>query len=240
VPADRSAVRHSTVYRGLLALYPRSFRAGYGEPMAQLFADRFRDVGAKAWLRAIPDLILTVPVQRTEAAMSRLSTGARVIAIALIVLGATVVSIGIGGGALPVMLVALIALVVSQRQLFALIPGRDHAPLVRAVTQTWWAPVAAGLGLLTLLAGVGNIFSAHNTSGRLVGSTLLIAFGVGMFYGLVRRPFARPAGNAMILLTTIPAGLVFWLIVPTVLALVVWIGVISSGFGDRPVGAAAS
>ena len=234
----RSAARHCSTYRALLALYPRSFRADYGEPMTHLFADRVRDVGAKAWLRTIPDLIKTVPVQRTETAMSRLSPGARVIAIALIVLGATVVSIGLGGGALPVVLVALVALVASQRKLFALIPGRDHAPLLQSVVQTWWAPVAGGLGLLTLAAGAANIIWASNTSGRIVGSTLLLAFGAGMFYGLVRRPFSRPAGNALILLTTIPALLVFWLVVPTVLALVVWIGVITSGFGDRPVAAA--
>ena len=92
---------------------------------------------------------------------------------------------------------------------------------------------------MTLVVGIGNIFAAKNTGGRIVGSTLLIAFGVGMFYGLVRRPFARPAGNALILVTSIPALLVFWLIFPTVLAIVVWIGVISSGFGDRPLAAAA-
>src|SRR5205807_1678717 len=146
MPSTRSAARHCSIYRAVLRLYPRSFRNDYGEPMAQLFADRVRDVGGKAWLRTIPDLIRTVPVQRTEAAMS-LSSGARVVAIALIVLGATVVSVGLGGGAVP--------------------------------------------------------------------------------------------GNALILVASIPALLVFWLIFPTVLAVVVWIGVISSGFGDRPLAAAA-
>ena len=172
--------------------------------------------------------------------MSRLSPGTRVIAVALAVLGTIVISIGLGGGALPVVLVAVVLLVASQRRLFASIPGRERSPLLRATIQTWWAPVASGLGLLTLLAGIGNIFAATNTSGRIIGSTLLIACGAGMFYGLVRRPFARAAGNTLILVTTIPAGLVFWLIVPTVLALVVWVGVISSGFEDHRVATAAS
>lgn len=236
----RSASRHCSIYRASLRLYPRSFRAAYGEPMAQLFGDRVRDVGARAWLRTIPDLIRTVPVQRTEDAMSRLSVGVRVVVIAMIVLGAAVLAIGRGGGALPVMALSVIALVVSQRSLFALVPGRDRAPLPRAVIQTWWAPVAGLLGLMTLAAGVANVFAAQNTSGRIVGSILLITFGVGMLYGLVRRPFARPAANALILITTIPALLLFWLVVPTVLAVVVWIGVISSGFADVPLSRATT
>ncbi|MGH9280667.1 MAG: hypothetical protein ACRD12_21565 [Acidimicrobiales bacterium] len=47
------------------------------------------------------------------------------------------------------------------------------------------------------------------------------------------------AGNAMILLATIPALLCFWVIVPPLTALVVWIGALSSGFSDRPVASTA-
>jgi hypothetical protein len=208
--------------------------------MAQLFGDRVGDVGAKAWLGTIPDLIRTVPAQRTEAAMSRLSPGARVVAIAMIVLGAIVVSIGLGGGLLPVVAIAVLLLIAWQRSLFALIPGRDRAPLLPALIQDWWAPFAGVLALATLAAGIANIFGARNTSGRVVGSILLLAFGLGMLYGLVRRPFARPAGNALILITTLPALIVFWLVVPAVLALVVWVGVISSGFADPPVAPATT
>src|SRR5205814_2276738 len=88
-PADR----HLRLYRAALVLYPRSFRRSYREPMLQLFGDCVRDVGAKAWLRAAPDLVRTVPAQRIEAVMNRLhlSSGARVVALALIVLGAAVV-----------------------------------------------------------------------------------------------------------------------------------------------------
>ena len=59
----RPAGRHQSLYRALVSLYPRSFRTDYGEPMVQLFADRVRDVGARAWLRAVPDLARTVPVE---------------------------------------------------------------------------------------------------------------------------------------------------------------------------------
>src|SRR5438874_1401099 len=123
--STRSIARSQSLYRALLTLYPRSFREGYGEPMAQLFGDRLRDVGTS--------------------------------------------------------------------------------------------------------------FEAHNWGGRIFGSGLLMAFGAAMLFGLMRRPLARQSGNSVILLATIPPLLFFWVIVPPLAAIVVWIGVISSGFSDQPV-----
>ncbi|HUR24201.1 MAG TPA: hypothetical protein VMZ73_10050 [Acidimicrobiales bacterium] len=230
----RTAGRHQALYRALVTLYPRSFREGYGEPMVQLFADRVRDVGAKAWLRALPDLLRTVPVQRIEAVMSRLGPGARVLALAFAVLGATAVSIGVGAGAAPIMAVAVVALLVSQRRLFASLAG-ERAPLRHAVVQAWWAPVAGLLGLAMILAGVGTVFEAHNIGGRIFGSSLLLAFGGAMLFGLMRRPFARPPANALILLATVPALAMFWMIVPLVAAIAIWAGVLAGGFEEPAV-----
>jgi hypothetical protein len=228
--------RQCSLYRALLVLYPRSFRRGYREPMVQLFGDRVPDVGAKAWLRTIPDLARTAPKERIEATMAHMGSGTRVVAIALIVLGAVVVSIGAGGGAVPVVALAVIALLVSQRRLVAAVPSRgERAPLRHAVVQTWWAPVAALLGAMELFFGFGTIFEAHNLGGRIIGSSLLMAIGVVMIYGLVRRPFSRQAGNMLILLATIPPLLLFWVIVPPIMAIVVWVGVISSGFSEPSV-----
>lgn len=226
--------RHQAIYRALVTLYPRSFRKGYADPMVQLFADRVRDVGAKAWLRAVPDLVRTVPVERIEAVMSRLGPGARVLALAFAVLGATVVSIGLGGGAVPIIAVAVVAVLVSQRRLFTSLGG-ERAPLRHALVQAWWAPVAGLLGLAMILAGIGTIFEAHNLSGRIVGSSLLLAFGGAMLFGLMRRPFARTQGNALILLTTVPALAFFWLIVPLLAAIAIWAGVLASGFEEPAV-----
>jgi hypothetical protein len=223
--------RHRALYRALLVLYPRSFRVDYGDPMAQLFADRVRDVGAKAWLRALPDLVRTVPVERIEAVMSRLGPRASVLALAFAVLGATAVSIGIGGGAVIPIAVAVVAVLVSQRRLFASLGG-ERAPLRHALVQAWWAPVAGLLGGAMILFGIGTIFEAHNLGGRIVGSSLLMAFGGAMLYGLMRRPFARMPGNALILLATVPALPFFWLVVPTLAAIVIWAGVLSSGFEE--------
>jgi hypothetical protein len=230
----RAATRHEVLYRALVLLYPRSFREGYGDPMAQLFADRVRDVGAKAWLRALPDLVRTVPVERIEAVMSRLGPRARVLALAFAVLGAAAVTVGVGAGAVPIIAVAVVGVLVSQRRLFASLGG-ERAPLRHALVQAWWAPVAGLLGVAMILAGVGTIFEAHNLGGRIAGSGLLLAFGAGMLFGLMRRPFARMPGNALILLTTVPAMAMFWMIAPPLAAIAIWIGVLGSGFEEPAV-----
>lgn len=222
--------RHLAAYRALLRLYPRSFRESYGDPMAQLFGDRLRDVGSRAWLETIPDLLRTVPTQRMEAVMARLTPGARVGVLVALVAGAVAASIGLGGGAVPLLLaIAVVVVVVRHRSVMAA-PFGDRAPLWPAVTQGWWAPLAALLGVAMVVMGIGTIFEADNLGGRVFGSGLLLGLGAMMMLGLMRRPFDRVAGNSMILVATVPAFAFFWIVVPTVVALLVWIGVLSAGF----------
>ena len=166
--------------------------------------------------------------------MSRLGPGARVLALAFAVLGATAVSICIGAGAAPIIAVAVVALLVSQRRLFTSLGG-ERAPLRHALVQAWWAPVAGLLAGAMILVGIGNIFEASNLGGRIIGSTLLLAFGGGMLFGLMRRPFSRASGNALILLSTVPALAVFWLIVPLLAAIAIWVGVLAGGFEEPAV-----
>jgi hypothetical protein len=229
---------HVGVYRSLLRLYPRSFRADYGEPMAQIFADRLRDTGRRAWFLAGPDLLRTVPIQRTEALMASLGPGARVGVIAALVAGAVVASIGLGGGAVPLLVLLAAAGVVLRNRSVMAAPFGERAPLWPAVIQAWWAPMATLLGVAMLVLGVGTIFEASNLGGRIFGSGLLLLLGSMMLVGLMRRPFDRVAGNSMILVATVPAFAFFWIVVPTVLAVLVWIGVLSAGFSDEPAPAA--
>ena len=236
------ASRHESLYRSLLALYPRSFRSDYAEPMAQLFGDRLRERGRRVWLEAAPDLVRTLPVLRMEAVMSRLSPEARVLALALFVAGAVLLSVGLGGGAAPLLIVvagvAAICAVVKRHRI--VLPFGERAPLWPAVVQAWWAPIAALLGVAMIAGGIGTVFEAHNLGGRIFGSGLLLMVGGMMLLGLMRRPFDRVSGNSMILVATIPAFAFFWIVVPAVLALLVWIGVISAGFNDEPAPAATA
>jgi hypothetical protein len=228
------------LYRALLLLYPRSFRREYCQPMLQLFGDCERERGAKVWLRTIPDLVRTVPILRLEAVMTSGPLASKVIAMALIALGTVVFAMGLGGPAITAaILFAVIGTLAIGRGALVPVFRGERAPLRYAVVQTWWAPIAALAGATLIFFGFGTIFEAHNWGGRIFGSTILMAFGFGMFLGLTRRPFARASGNGLILITTIPAFPVFWLVVPTVVALVIWVGVFTSGFDDKAVAPAS-
>lgn len=233
-----SVDRHRTLYRALLLLYPRGFRRAYGESMAQVFADCVRAHGPRVWLRTVPDLVRTVPTERIEAVMARVGHGVRPVALVFVVFAAVVVAVGAGRGAFLVALLALIVALASQRSVLMSLTSGERAPLRHAVVQAWWAPVAGFLGAAMFLFGVGTIFEATNWGGRVFGSAVLMAFGTAMLLGLKRRPFDRHAGNSLILLATIPPILFFWAIVPPVLAIVVWVGVLSSGYSDKTVAAA--
>lgn len=227
--------RHLVAYRAMLRLYPRSFRAAYGEPMAQLFGDRLRDRGRRVWLETAPDLVRTVPTQRMEALMA--NPGTRAVLLALAVLLAVAATLGVGGPAVvPVVAIAVLAVVVVSRARLRAIFG-ERAPLWPAIVQAWWAPLAGLLGFAMVLAGVGTVFEAHNLGGRIFGSALLMAFGGAMLLGLMRRPFDRVAGNTLVLLATVPPLLFFWMVVPPVMAVLVWVGVLVGGF-DEPAPAA--
>jgi hypothetical protein len=59
------------VYRSLLRLYPKPFRARYGDDLVQQLADLITDRGARAaWARVSLDLIVTVPRYRLESVMN--------------------------------------------------------------------------------------------------------------------------------------------------------------------------
>jgi hypothetical protein len=228
-----NANRHVAAYGVVLRLYPRSFRRDYAEPMQQLFADRVRDVGATAWLRIAPDLARTVPQQRIEAVMSNNKARLPVI-IATVIVGIIAI-LGTGGpGIIFVAAIASTVLVFTQRELLASMFGSDRIPLRGAVTQTWWAPLAALMAVTEIAFGTVNAFSASNWGGRVFGSTILWAMGAAMLYGLTRRPFARAAGNSMILITSLPYFAMFWMIVPPLMGVVVWIGLLRDGFDTKP------
>lgn len=152
----------------------------------------------------------------------------RNLTIAALALGGAAAAVGIGRlVTIAVVAVAAVALAVQHRRGLGAVAGAT-APVRQSLTQAWWAPVAALLGLATVAGGVGTVFEAHNLGGRIVGSSVLLAFGGCTLWGLLRRPRHRQAGDALVLVGTVPAFSLFWLVVPTVAALVVWVGILTA------------
>ncbi|HEY5699822.1 MAG TPA: hypothetical protein VIT01_20130 [Acidimicrobiales bacterium] len=108
------------VYRGLLVLYPRSFREEFADDLVQLHADLVADRGPTAarGLTAL-DLIVTVPRYRLEHLMSETkATTTLYVAIAALAVGG---AMGVLTGLYPlvILLGAAVVLAVSQRAALA-------------------------------------------------------------------------------------------------------------------------
>lgn len=65
---------HLAAYRALISTYPRAFRDNYGEDLVSTFGLQLAALGAmRCWLRALNDLVITIPAQHLEAHMKHLS-----------------------------------------------------------------------------------------------------------------------------------------------------------------------
>ncbi len=102
-----------------------------------------------------------------------------------------------------------------------------------AVRQAWWAPVAAALVVCNVVVGLVLVFANEDSGSRIWGG-LFIASGFVILVGLLSRLDRRTPGNVLILLGTVPSLLVFWLIVPVILAVVVVVGVLKDGWTNHP------
>jgi len=126
-------------YRALLLLYPRRFRRDYRGEMVQLFRDQRRDSGSvRVWFRALPDLLLTVPVRNLEAFMS-MSPQGKLVAAAIAVVVGIMLFAAIGGGFAALGLMLLLVWI-----LVSLLRSRGAAP---ANSSTWWKLAASGAGM---------------------------------------------------------------------------------------------
>ncbi len=100
--------------------------------------------------------------------------------------------------------------------------------VIRSFKQGWWAPLAVLVGAWDVLLGAGIIVDQQNP-GSLVGGMLHIVAGVGVFAGLkMRSDGGVKAGTALIGFGALVASMLFWLVVPPVVALAVLIGAVTS------------
>jgi len=188
------------IYRRLAALYPKTFRDEYRDDLVDTFARQLRDEGTgRVWLRAIRDLIVTVPAQRLEAHMNRSSTHTVAIAALSIGVGVTALAVlsGSGPAAWIFLLVAVAALVVAALSWRAARPVQGDP---RGATTSWKKFVVAGAVLLgTTIAGInippwdngdlpGQLWGVMMLS--LVASIALLAAGLtmGVARGFGRQP----------------------------------------------------
>lgn len=167
-------------YRTSLRLYPRRFRAEYGDDMVALFEEQLRDEHAARVLgRTALDLALTVPSRHLEAHMHRTSTTALVVTFMALAAGLT----ALGG---PLGLLGAIGMLV-----LAALTWRRSRPVAASADGSWWKLVLGGLALLALLVVVTTATGELPEGGWFVAmATLLASFaliGTGIGLGIAGR-----------------------------------------------------
>jgi hypothetical protein len=190
-----NAQRSVAVYRHLSALYPKSFRAEYGDDLVAAFTEQLRDDSAtRVWLSTVRDLVVTVPFQHLEARMNRPAPQTVAVLATSVTVAALVLAIVAGTG--PVvgvfLLIAVVALVVATLAWKAARPtGRSGA----SVETRWRTILIIGVALLATVILVINVPPFNNRElpealWLLMMLSLVTSVGlitVGLTMGIARR-----------------------------------------------------
>lgn len=191
-----STPRGIRVYRGLLRLYPRSFREEYGEDMALVLADQLQhEQSVRVWSRLVLDLALTVPARRLEAHMNRSSSSAVTVVFAVVAMaGLMVVVIG-GTSPLPALIGGAFAFGFGA---LAIVAARRSRAITNApIRSHWWKFLVGGAASLVILVIVTTITGELPDGGWAVAMTVLLAslasLVTGVVLGLARLGRGRPA-----------------------------------------------
>ena len=188
------------VYRALIHLYPAQFRRHYGEDLVQHFDDLVSDRGVRsAWARTGLDLTVTVPRYQLERIMTEPQSNTVLHAtVALITLGG-VAALTIDNRIGIVLLVAGLALGLTQRSALASSFRVPHSSLRRKRLRT--AGVLAGIFVLSygiFLLTVGDSWTITDTLIALIGTPAMIAAPLFLLAGLLtpRRPDGKDLAAA--------------------------------------------
>lgn len=208
------------VYRRLVSFYPSSFRARFGEELLQFVRDE-RAHGRRAhWLRTCADLFGSALIERGRQRAMRTKLA---VALFMLVLmgggtlavignpfdGLSVVSLSVGLITIGLTVAAITIGARSER-------GAEHDYAGRKF-RWWWIP-AGVVGAFEAVVGVGLLIHEPKKENAFA-LVVLFGFAALMFGGMaVAR---RQAGNWMIATGALPMLPVFWLIVPTAVALLV-------------------
>jgi hypothetical protein len=175
------------VYRALIHLYPAHFRRHYGEDLVQHFDDLVSDRGVRsAWARTGLDLTVTVPRYQLERIMTeRQSNTALHATVALLTLGG-VATLTMDNRIGIVLLVAGLALGLTQRSALAASFRVPDSSLRRKRFRT-----AAILGCTFLLSlgtfelTVGDSWTITDTLLALIGVPAMISAPLFLLAGLL-------------------------------------------------------
>ncbi len=171
----------SSLYRSLLRLYPRDFRAHYGDDLVQHFTDLAADRGTgAAWTRTTTDLIITVPRYRLESIMSeKASTTTLYLSIGILTLGG-VASLLVGFYPGLLLLVAALAIAFAQRSALgrAIRTPDSHRRRNRLVTA----------GILAAICALSIVSYVRDLDDQTISSLSLMlhnAIGVPAMFGAI-------------------------------------------------------
>jgi hypothetical protein len=151
-----NAQRSIAVYRHLAALYPKAFRAEYGDDLVATFTEQIRDDSAThVWLSTVRDLVVTVPSQHLEARMNRPAPQTVAVLATSVTVAALVLAIVAGTG--PVvgvfLLIALVALVVATLAWKSARPAENGG----SIATRWRTILIIGVALLATVILVINV-----------------------------------------------------------------------------------
>jgi hypothetical protein len=107
------------------------------------------------------------------------------------------------------------------------------APVVQALKQAWWAPLAGLLVLGQLLIAVAFAVDSEDAEEAIVGVAIALGGALVLAAGLWKRPTARGLGSALIVIGAATAGFWFWTLVLPILAIIVIVGLVVSEVRSR-------
>jgi hypothetical protein len=158
-------VRHTSVYRKLVTLYPKAFRREFGGDLVQHFDDLLVSHGAaRTWQRTAVDLAVTVPRYRLETLMSphRTDTTLYCATIVVALLAALGITTGFFAPGLVLLLTAGVLIVVSWSRLARSTRAPDRHRRRRLLIT---AAVLATIWLVTTAASWIELSTSENWHG---------------------------------------------------------------------------
>jgi hypothetical protein len=218
-----------TLYVRMFRLYPSSFRTRFGEEMLQFVREEAAHGRRVYWTRTLVDLFRSALTERWKDNNMRPKLA---IGLAVVLVTFLVARVVIGSGFTPETAIVIGVQLAIVGALFGLgalvgrrVRGAEYDYAVRRF-RWWWVP-AGLLGGAEVVMSIGQLIREPKGT-NVFAMFLLCGFAALVFSGMRLRN--RRAGNYMIAVGVLPATALFWLIVPTLLAITVIVNALADNF----------